>query len=354
VQYVGNKVYENNQLDKILLPNGYIQNNIYYFYLRDHLGNNSVVARGSDGAIMQGQHYYPYGKVNEYEGTGSPSFQPYKFGGKEEESMHGLGLLDFHARQLNNRDVPYPLTMDPLCEKYYSWSPYSWCAGNPVRNVDPTGMIWKETKDEEYASSLSEAMQKRMNGIEKDISKKYDSYKKEALKGNTGKANEIMANMLEMGKDYANMEKGIAELAAMGETKDQVFTYDFNIEGDIGGAKTKDGVIVMSIVGKGDMANGVHESSHGYDIWKAGRMPQANEVYDAEIKANGRQISYGGASVMPFSYWGKVETLRDITIPWIMGILDAKGDYLYPKKIGGERYYNKAETTKYLNNLRKK
>jgi len=31
-------------------------------------------------------------------------------------------------------------TMDPLAEKYYSWSPYAYCMGNPVRNVDPTGM----------------------------------------------------------------------------------------------------------------------------------------------------------------------------------------------------------------------
>ena len=31
-------------------------------------------------------------------------------------------------------------TMDPLTEKYYSLSPYLWCAGNPVRFVDQYGM----------------------------------------------------------------------------------------------------------------------------------------------------------------------------------------------------------------------
>jgi RHS repeat-associated protein len=157
VQYVGNKVYENNQLDKILLPNGYIQNNIYYFYLRDHVGNNSVVARGTDGAIMQGLQYYPYGRVNEDESTGV-SFQPYKYGGKEDEPMHGLGLYDSGARSLNHKGVPYTLTPDPLCEKYYSWSPYSWCAGNPIRNVDPTGMDWyifDEDEDGQYQEKLT-------------------------------------------------------------------------------------------------------------------------------------------------------------------------------------------------------
>ena len=29
--------------------------------------------------------------------------------------------------------------MDPLCEKYYSWSPYAYCASDPVNNVDPQG-----------------------------------------------------------------------------------------------------------------------------------------------------------------------------------------------------------------------
>ena len=45
VEYVGNKVYENGALKMILLPNGYISNNIYYFYLRNHLGNNAVQAQ---------------------------------------------------------------------------------------------------------------------------------------------------------------------------------------------------------------------------------------------------------------------------------------------------------------------
>ena len=32
-------------------------------------------------------------------------------------------------------------TMDPLAEKYYSLSPYTWCAGNPVKFVDQDGRI---------------------------------------------------------------------------------------------------------------------------------------------------------------------------------------------------------------------
>ena len=35
-------------------------------------------------------------------------------------------------------------TVDPLAEKYYSMTPYNYCANNPVMFVDPMGMNWYE------------------------------------------------------------------------------------------------------------------------------------------------------------------------------------------------------------------
>lgn len=32
--------------------------------------------------------------------------------------------------------------MDPLAEKYYYWSPYAYCANNPLRYIDLTGMSY--------------------------------------------------------------------------------------------------------------------------------------------------------------------------------------------------------------------
>ena len=52
--------------------------------------------------------------------------------------MHGLNTYDYGARQYNSLVGRWD-RIDPLCEKYYSVSPYAYCANNPVMYVDPDG-----------------------------------------------------------------------------------------------------------------------------------------------------------------------------------------------------------------------
>ncbi len=134
--YCGNVIYENGALKRILTEGGYIANGVYHFYLQDHLGNNRVVAN-ANGAIVQSNHYYPYG-MSFTEGNQSSS-QPYKFGGKELDTQKGLNMYDFEAR-MQDPVLGIFQTPDPLTEKYYSWSPYVYCMSNPTNRIDPTGM----------------------------------------------------------------------------------------------------------------------------------------------------------------------------------------------------------------------
>ena len=73
---------------------------------------------------------------------------PYLFGGKEIDRMNGLNENDFTGRWYDPTIGRWG-TVDPLAEKYYSISPYAYCAGNPVNRTDPTGMIWEDHKDAE-------------------------------------------------------------------------------------------------------------------------------------------------------------------------------------------------------------
>ncbi len=141
--YIGNLIYENGSLKKILFDGGYVDMTssapAYRFYLTDHLGSVRVVT-ASDGTVMQVNHYYPYGGLmtdpRHTISSTNASDSRYRFTGKElsEES----GEYDFGARFLD----PIPgrfTTIDPLAEKYYSLSPYAYCAGNPMSFVDPDG-----------------------------------------------------------------------------------------------------------------------------------------------------------------------------------------------------------------------
>ncbi len=74
--------------------------------------------------------------------THNPDQQNHKYNGKEFDTTHGLNTYDYGARQYNSLVGRWD-RIDPLCEKYYSVSPYAYCANNPVSFVDPNGMeIW--------------------------------------------------------------------------------------------------------------------------------------------------------------------------------------------------------------------
>jgi RHS repeat-associated core domain len=133
--YVGNMIYENNTLKRILVDGGYYEPSTskYYFYLTDHLGNNRVVA-DQTGAVAQTNHYYPFG-MSFADGVNTDK-QPYKYNGKELDTDRGLNWYDYSARQYDGIRFT---TVDPLAEKYYSISPYAYCLNNPVKYVDPDG-----------------------------------------------------------------------------------------------------------------------------------------------------------------------------------------------------------------------
>ena len=74
--------------------------------------------------------------------------------------------------------VPRFSTMDPLLEKYYDISPYVYCANNPVRFIDPTGMIWEDPQE---AERLKKNIDNRITSLNKDIVRNQDKLDKGGL-----------------------------------------------------------------------------------------------------------------------------------------------------------------------------
>ena len=107
---------------------------LIFFYHPDHLGSTSYVT-DADGNIAQHVEYIPYGEVF-VEERNSQFSTNYLFNAKELDNE--TGLYYYGARYLDPTGAMW-LSVDPMWEKYAGMSPYNYCAGNPVKMVDPDG-----------------------------------------------------------------------------------------------------------------------------------------------------------------------------------------------------------------------
>ena len=159
----GNLFYKMGSPSRLLFDDGFFElaerhggliSQIPYVFVRDHLGSVRLVCNGNTGEVVQSIEYLPSGVIFR-----SRNFdrQPYRFTGKELLSAHGLDWYDSGAR-MQEFHIPRFTTMDPLCEKYYSISPYAYCNNNPVKYVDPDGRDWyiDDTNAILYDPELSE------------------------------------------------------------------------------------------------------------------------------------------------------------------------------------------------------
>lgn len=138
--YCGNVIYEGDVPKLLLTETGYItlSDKVYHFYLKDHQGNVRMVVNQSD-AVEEVNHYYPFGGLF----ASSGNVQPYKYNGKELETVKGLNRYDYGARHYDASKARFT-TIDPLSENDCSVSPYAYCMNNPMRFIDPDGKGWKE------------------------------------------------------------------------------------------------------------------------------------------------------------------------------------------------------------------
>ena len=131
----------------VMLPPG-VTGPVYthIWYIKDHLGNNRVLADSNGNAIAVND-YDPFGEAisvagsySEYPFPPGAKESPNKYGGKEWSEI--TSTYDFEARQFSPHFHRFT-TMDLMCEMYYNTSPYSYCFNNPINNQDPFGLFPK-------------------------------------------------------------------------------------------------------------------------------------------------------------------------------------------------------------------
>ncbi|MCR9064911.1 MAG: DUF6443 domain-containing protein [Cytophagales bacterium] len=160
--YMGDLIYENGELKTILhdegialygkdtsfitwsdtLGNSYTDTTIYdapqyQFFITDHLGNTRlVIQRINDStAVVQENHYYPFGAVMEGVGvTGDWYRELYQ--GNELVKFNGYETYDFNLRQYDPWEGRFA-SIDPV--DFYSLSGYAGMLNNPLSYTDKNG-----------------------------------------------------------------------------------------------------------------------------------------------------------------------------------------------------------------------
>ena len=162
--YAGRFVYsdvngDNTELAYLMANHGRIVmhedgSSSYEYSLKDHLGNTRITF-DKNLNILQEDAYYPFGMT--ITGLSSANSSPenkYKYNGKrctersrsELQDEFGLDWYDYGARmydaELGRWHVP-----DPLAEKFYGLNVYNYVGNNPLRRIDPDGMLMSEIDD---------------------------------------------------------------------------------------------------------------------------------------------------------------------------------------------------------------
>ncbi|MFI3240181.1 MAG: RHS repeat-associated core domain-containing protein, partial [Bacteroidales bacterium] len=135
--YYGSLIKENSSIKRIYNEVGYIEIDptskvgTYHYHIKDNLGSTRAVINDS-GSYLQATDYYPGGIAT------SKSFQVSEeerlHTGKEINSFSGLHWYDNMARIADPITVRFN-QIDPLAEKYPQFSPYAYCANNPINFI---------------------------------------------------------------------------------------------------------------------------------------------------------------------------------------------------------------------------
>ena len=327
--YVGNLIYDRTSLQKVLFDGGYVEvtgvTKDYRFFVTDHLGNNRLVTDAS-GSILQTNHYDPYGESLP-DGAAAESGNPYKYGGKEYDD--NAFAYDFGARHYTS-SIPRWTTMDPLAEKYYSISPYAYCAGNPMRYTDPTGKRIEEDSLEEWGR-LKQRIENRRDRVQRQINKinakaKSKGWSSEKLATKIGNKSERLASLNSSIETMGTLE---------GST--QVYSLSHTKKDENGCVKLNTSTSVIDIR-FGRTANFVHEMTHAGQF-ESGDIAFTNtgdtifqDVYD-EMAAYKAQFGYSPSSVSGIKSITFANTFAAITPLWVQGIIDPTGSQ--PYAVGG-------------------
>ena len=144
-------------------------------FATDHLGSVRALVR--NGQVLEQNDFYPYGMRHANISLIATLSNRWRFSAKEIQTTAGINLLDFGARLYDDRICRWT-SQDPLAAKYPAFSPYAYCAGDPVGVMDNDGakLYFAKGSSESFKKSFADAV-KIMNekGTSYNLAKLEDS-----------------------------------------------------------------------------------------------------------------------------------------------------------------------------------
>ncbi len=153
-------------------------NFLYEYNLTDHLGNVRVSV-DAGGTVVQRDGYYPFGLTFNHSNV-SPE-NDYKYNGFEEQKE--TGWYDYQAR-FYDPSLGRFLNVDPAADLMRRHSTYSYAFNNPIRFIDPDGMMPSDQSnqhtDNHSASASTDDTDGDDSGAVKKKTKRLKRRKKES------------------------------------------------------------------------------------------------------------------------------------------------------------------------------
>ncbi|WOI21621.1 SpvB/TcaC N-terminal domain-containing protein [Nonlabens ulvanivorans] len=221
-----------------------------YWYHPDHLGSSSYITN-MNGVVTQHMEYLPFGETLVEEHQNSYNV-PYKFNGKELDGE--TGNYYYGARYYNPKFSQW-LSVDPLAEKYYSYSSYAYTLNNPINYIDPDGRQVEDWRDKE-GNLLTEDQRKNVKvymfydsnasggddgGFNEQAKAQYDAYVKKYGEGSVALSDAKTES--DFAEDWGDMEGAPNLIVFNMHGSDQALHLDTDPDGD---SSTLDGQYIVS------------------------------------------------------------------------------------------------------------
>ena len=257
------------------------------------------------------------------------STQRYKYNGKELDRMFGLDWYDYGARMYDPCMIRWN-SLDPLCEKYYSVSPYAYCANDPINSLE---------KDRMYIYMLFYVNGYSRIGYEGDEDFKAAAYTRKADIENSKWFNKqrdiVIMSEINNFADLSHIVKSnIANNKKYGKTKEVGIWSHAGYDGPIGSVNSSDDDIIgsrqLSVEGWGKIDfNWAANAAIGfYGCKTAEKEEKSKKIFAKSVSMNGNMKNvnvYGQPSSSAFSMYQYEAKENKSTL-----MLHDK-DYYYPR-----------------------